>query len=313
MRHGRIPWPTVDELDAEQRAVRHAITAGPRASIAPAFSLTDDEGRLHGPFNAMLLAPRVGLPLQELGGALRHRGSLTDRERETAILQVAATRRCEFEWYAHERVGARAGLTGDELDSLSRGEAPATLAPDEALVHRSVRALLDRRDLDDDEYAAAEALGTDKLAELVILVGYYDSLSLLLGVFRTPLPPDGGPGSTSRGPRRAERGRRPASGQDATSPRLEAGSALGGTDGPRHVHVGVARDGRRDLVGEQRPQAGLEVIVPRAGATVVALEIGREALVGELDAGAVTPALPLGLEVDHDPGAEPVGDLVLVP
>ena len=84
MRHGRIPWPTADELDEEQRAVHHAITAGPRASSAPAFSLTDDEGRLHGPFNAMLLAPRVGLALQELGGALRYRTSLTDREREIA-------------------------------------------------------------------------------------------------------------------------------------------------------------------------------------------------------------------------------------
>ncbi len=193
MRHGRIPWLTPAELDEEQRAVHHAITAGPRVSSAPAFSLTDDEGRLHGPFNAMLLAPRVGLALQELGGALRYRTSLTDREREIAILQVAVARRCEFEWYAHERVGARAGLTGGELDSLSRGEVPETLAPDEALVHRSVRALLDRRDLDDDEYAAAETLGTDRLAELVMLVGYYDSLSLLLGVFRTPLPPDGEP------------------------------------------------------------------------------------------------------------------------
>ena len=60
-------------------------------------------------------------------------------------------------------------------------------------MHRTVQALLDRRDLDDDEYAAAETLGTDKLAELVMLVGYYDSLSLLLGVFRAPLPPDGEP------------------------------------------------------------------------------------------------------------------------
>lgn len=193
MRHGRIPWPTPDELDAEQRAVQHAITAGPRASSAPAFSLTDDEGRLHGPFNAMLLAPRAGLRLQELGGALRYRTSLTDREREIAILQVAVARRCEFEWYAHERVGARAGLTGDELASLARSDVPETLEASEALVHRTVQALLDRRDLDDTEYTAAEALGTEKLAELVMLVGYYDSLSLLLGVFRTPLPPDGEP------------------------------------------------------------------------------------------------------------------------
>ena len=193
MQHGRIPWPTPDELTDEQRAVQHAITSGPRASSAPAFSLTDDEGRLHGPFNAMLLAPQVGLAMQELGGALRYRTSLTDREREIAILQVAVARRSEFEWYAHERVGVRAGLTDDELTDLLRGELPATLTAEETLVHRTVRALLDRRDLDDTEYAAAETLGSEKLAEIVMLVGYYDSLALLLGVFRAPLPPDGEP------------------------------------------------------------------------------------------------------------------------
>ena len=128
MQHGRIPWPTPDELTDEQRAVQHAITSGPRASGAPAFSLTDDEGRLHGPFNAMLLAPQVGLAMQELGGALRYRTSLTDREREIAILQVAVARRSEFEWYAHERVGVRAGLTDDELADLLRGELPATFS-----------------------------------------------------------------------------------------------------------------------------------------------------------------------------------------
>lgn len=189
MRHGRIPWPTPAELDDGGRAVHAAITGGPRASSAPAFELTDAEGRLHGPFNAMLLAPRVGMPLQELGGALRYRTSLTDREREVAILAVAVARRSEFEWYAHERVGARVGLSEDELAALAAGRAPESLDAAEATVHRACAAMLARHDLDDDEYAAAEeALGTERLAELVVLVGYYDCLALMLAVHRAPLP-----------------------------------------------------------------------------------------------------------------------------
>jgi 4-carboxymuconolactone decarboxylase len=189
VRHGRIDWPTPDELDEPRRALHAAITGGSRASAAPAFELTDAEGRLHGPFNAMLLAPAVGMALQELGGTLRYRTSLTDREREVAILAVAVARRSEFEWYAHERVGRRAGLTDGELDALGAREAADSLSRNESVVHRVCLALLESRDLTDPEHAEAEAaLGTEKLAELIVLVGYYDCLALMLQVHRSPLP-----------------------------------------------------------------------------------------------------------------------------
>jgi hypothetical protein len=57
----------------------------------------------------------------------------------------------------------------------------------------TVVALLARGDLDDDEYGQAQdALGVERLVELVTLVGYYDLLALSLKVFRVPMP-DGEP------------------------------------------------------------------------------------------------------------------------
>ena len=44
-----------------------------------------------------------------------------ESEREIAILEGAALRRADFEWYAHARVGRNAGLTDEELDALLRG------------------------------------------------------------------------------------------------------------------------------------------------------------------------------------------------
>lgn len=187
--HGRLPWPTPDELDSERRSVYDAIAGGPRAAGPQAFRLTDDEGRLEGPFNAMLVSPGVGHALQDLGAAVRYRTSLTDRAREIAILALAALRRSDFEWYAHERVGRRAGLSEAELAALLDGETPATLSPDEALLLRTTRLLATEGDLGDADHRAAEAgLGREKLAELVVLVGYYDLLALSLRVWRTPLP-----------------------------------------------------------------------------------------------------------------------------
>src|SRR5690349_16779378 len=62
----RIARLTPDRLDAHQRVVYDAIASGPRTANG-AFSLTDAEGCLEGPFNAMLLHPAIGDALQQLG------------------------------------------------------------------------------------------------------------------------------------------------------------------------------------------------------------------------------------------------------
>ena len=72
------------QLGPDARALYDRINAGPRGA-----SMVDDRGALIGPFNAMLLSPALGDPLQELGAAIRYRSSLTDRCRELAILIVA--------------------------------------------------------------------------------------------------------------------------------------------------------------------------------------------------------------------------------
>ena len=187
--HGRLPWLEPHELGADARTLYDRITGGPRASGPRAFPLTDDAGRLHGPFNAMLFNPAIGSALQELGAAIRYRGSLPDRAREIAILELAVLRRSTFEWYAHARAGKAAGLSDEEIAALHDGAAVPTLDPLEAMVRELVRVLVRERDLDESAYAAAaQRLGLAPLTELIALVGYYDLLALSLRVFRTPLP-----------------------------------------------------------------------------------------------------------------------------
>lgn len=187
--HGRLPWFAPQDLDPPARALYDAITGGPRAQGARAFPLTDEDGRLNGPFNAMLVSPEVGTALQELGAAIRYRTSLGARAREIAILEVSVLRRCSFEWYAHERVGRQAGLTGEEIAALHAARDAPSFTAEESLVRELARTLLRERDLGDAAFARAEqALGTRVLMELIALVGYYDLLALSLSVWRTPLP-----------------------------------------------------------------------------------------------------------------------------
>lgn len=182
--HGLTGQPLTDA----QRALYADIAEGPRATNSP-FPLTDADGSLEGPFNAMLLAPAVGAPLQGLGAAIRYQTTLTAREREIAILALAVERQCEFEWYAHRLVAEQIGMTSEELADLAAGRAPSTASPAERLVHASTLQMLRSRTLDDALFDdARSALGTQKLAELVALVGYYDQLALSLAVWHTPLP-----------------------------------------------------------------------------------------------------------------------------
>ena len=175
-------------LDAEQRSLYDAIAGGRRAQGPQLFRLVDEGGRLEGPFNAFLLQPRLGSALQALGSSVRYDTGLDDRCREIAILAVAAHWRSDFEWYAHEAVGRSAGLDEAELAAVRDGRY-AALTGREAVVARTVNALVVRGDLDDAEYLeVVEVVGAAGLFELLTLVGYYAALALQLRVFRVPAP-----------------------------------------------------------------------------------------------------------------------------
>jgi alkylhydroperoxidase family enzyme len=183
-----------EELDAERARVHAEIAGGSRRDQAAVVPLTDEDGRLLGPFRLMLLAPRIGSAVQAVGAALRVDESLSERSRELAILTVAARRRSQFEWLAHERAGLAAGLSPEQLQSLLDGAMPADLDAAEEVVVGTVERLLADGELGDAGFAeAVSVLGTEPLAALVWLVGYYGMLATALATFRPPLA-GGGPG-----------------------------------------------------------------------------------------------------------------------
>lgn len=188
VRHGRIAWLHPDELDPARREVYGSVVSGPLRGET-AFASTDDEGRLHGPFNVMLAAPGPGLALSELGAALRFRASLSERAREITILTLAALHRSAFMWYAHDAIARRIGMTEEEIVALAALEPAETFDDVERIVHHSVRLLVEDGDLDDVAFADLEqVLGSEGTVELIMLVGYYAMLALSMRVLRSPLP-----------------------------------------------------------------------------------------------------------------------------
>ena len=180
----RLPPFPPTMLRPDQRRLYDAVAAGPRARGPQHFALTRADGSLRGPFNALLLQPRLGEAVQALGSAIRFAGTLPDRSREIAILLVAAHWGSAFEREAHESVGRAAGLSDDELAALRRGD------------RRTVRGHgAGRRRRDDLSCWRATStttcgrrprgrLGAETVFELTVLVGYYSLLALQLRVFR---------------------------------------------------------------------------------------------------------------------------------
>ena len=185
----RLTELSADRLGPAQRALRDAITGGRRGDgKAPGAYLTPGGG-LRGPFNALLHAPHLGDPTQRLGERLRFEGVLPARQREIAVLCVAAQWRADYEWWAHARIAAECGVEEEVIDAIRRREPPALQDPAERVVHDFARALLDQRRVPVGLYdRTAAALGEAALVELVILLGYYSLVSMLLVAFEVPVP-----------------------------------------------------------------------------------------------------------------------------
>lgn len=184
---GRLPLLDPAQLDPGQRALYEAISGGPRAGGA--FRITDDEGHLLGPFNALLYSPGIGNAVQALGAALRFEGALPARTRELVICAVAVHWRSDYEWYAHSRVAPAAGLSAEQLEQVGRGDVPSGLAPADAAALRLAYALLRDRAVDAGVYVeAATHHGPSVVVELCLLVGYYQALAGLLTAAAVPSP-----------------------------------------------------------------------------------------------------------------------------
>ncbi|NIU78057.1 MAG: carboxymuconolactone decarboxylase family protein [Gammaproteobacteria bacterium] len=185
----RLSELDVAHLDDGQRALFEAITGGRRADRAGPDAYLTKGGGLRGPFNALLHAPHVGDPAQRLGERLRFDGVLPARQREIAVLCVAALWQADYEWWAHARIASGCGLPEPVIEAIGRREEPPLDDQTERLVHAFSRSLLDARRVPETLYREVlAALGEKAIVELVVLLGYYSLVSMILVGFRVPVP-----------------------------------------------------------------------------------------------------------------------------
>jgi alkylhydroperoxidase family enzyme len=127
-----------------------------------------------------------------MGSGLLDRGNLTLRQRELAILRVTARCRSEYEWGVHAVFFApRAGLGPEQLAALVHaGPEHTHFDASERALLRLCDSLLETCDVDDALWAELRAHYTDEaLLEILLLAGFYRTVSTLTAALRLPLEP----------------------------------------------------------------------------------------------------------------------------
>jgi 4-carboxymuconolactone decarboxylase len=187
---GRLPLLDPRALSTAQTEVFDRLNKSmvPWAEAAE-FQTKTEDGRLIGPFNAMLFNPGIGASFLALHDAEEKHTSLTERVRQVVILAVGAVWRSDYELYAHIAAARKAGISKDSIRMLVADGQPDDLSEQEKIAQRFARRLSAERRVDPALYSAAEqAFGQEGVVDLTYLIGIYHVTCAFLNAFEIPAP-----------------------------------------------------------------------------------------------------------------------------
>ena len=127
-------------------------------------------------------------------GGLLDRGHLTLRQREIVIDRTTALCGSEYEWGIHIAIfGARVKLTPEQIYSFVHGgPEDACWNPEDRVLLRMCDALHRDNSIDDDLWRSLRAsFSEEAMLELLMLAGFYRTVSYLTNALRLPLEPTG--------------------------------------------------------------------------------------------------------------------------
>jgi 4-carboxymuconolactone decarboxylase len=173
LRGDRFPPIKYQDMTPAQKAMADRAMAG-RGAI--------------GDFNIVLRSPELADALRF--GTRTANSAISAKQSELAILISARLWTTQFEWAVHHRAAVQAGLSEAIVSAIAEGRRPASLAPDEAAVYNFLRELFDTKQMSDATFAATRSgLSDQGIMDLFGVVGFYQSVSLMMNADRYPMNP----------------------------------------------------------------------------------------------------------------------------
>lgn len=171
---GRYAELPVERMTPEQRAGR-SLVEGSR-------------GRLPGPYRVWVHNPKLVQATDPLGKHFTPgQSSLSEREREIAVLVMCSQWGSVYPTNAHERRGKEVGLPPATVEAIVAGRQPTFTDAREGMVFDVARALATARLIPQDLYdRAVQTLGHDSITDMIVLMGYYTCVSLTMNFYAVP-------------------------------------------------------------------------------------------------------------------------------
>jgi 4-carboxymuconolactone decarboxylase len=171
-RYAEIPE---SDMTAEQREGYRFLVDGPR-------------GRLPGPYKIWVHNPKLVHAAAPLGAHFTPgQSSLTEREREIAVVVLTAALHSAYPNAAHERRGKEVGLPDATVEAIIAGLPASFENAREQLVYEVAMALANGRIVPQGLYDRAVAgLGHVRITDVIALMGYYTSVSLTMNFYAVP-------------------------------------------------------------------------------------------------------------------------------
>ena len=140
--------------------------------------IVESRGQMIRPFEVLLHVPEMARPAAELGHQIRYEGSLSDHDRELAIITVATAHRCDFEWDTHVGLARDAGVSEATIAAVRNRD---QVGPPDGVIVAYARELCAASTVSDEAYGSVlERLGASGVVELSTLVGYYTLLAFVM-------------------------------------------------------------------------------------------------------------------------------------
>jgi 4-carboxymuconolactone decarboxylase len=171
----RMPPVPVEKMSDEQKKVASQIAAGPR-------------GKVEGPYWPILRSPGFAEVIQHVGAYFRYGCRLDRKINEMAALMAARSWSQPFVWDVHILQALDAGLAAEKATALAEGRRPEKMTEDEETLWDFVSELLVTKGVSDPTYRrAVDIYGESGVVDILGILGYYTTLSMIMNVGRTDM------------------------------------------------------------------------------------------------------------------------------
>jgi alkylhydroperoxidase family enzyme len=138
-------------------------------------------------YRALVHSPNAARSFNVLGRFIRFESKLDPRLREMAILQVGYLARSPYEYSHHVKIGRDFGVSDDDIRAIADETAgrKTTLDPVSRNVLRAAREMTNDLAVSDATFAALQnELGTERLTDLVMTIGFYNAVVRILATMQ---------------------------------------------------------------------------------------------------------------------------------